>query len=196
MFGGDIVKDNSIKSEIGIEVYQNDIYRLVDEYIDTELDGGTESVADNFVSMIFYIADNIQKPSNDDIELLDNLFNIYVRICAKYKVLPTLETFSFLVGIDRNTFTDWAMGRYRVSTAHGSTVKKWFEICKSFTVNRLHNQSGTNSNLIFIAKAAYGMAETAPVQVDEQNNRALTDSELPKLTNPAKEVIEIEQKDG
>lgn len=190
------MKDNSIKSEIGIEVYQNDIYRLVDEYIDTELDGDTESVADNFVSMIFHIADNIQKPSNDDIELLDNLFNIYVRICAKYKVLPTLETFSFLVGIDRNTFTDWAMGRYRVSTAHGSTVKKWFEICKSFTVNRLHNQSGTNSNLIFIAKAAYGMAETAPVQVDEQNNRALTDSELPKLTNPAKEVIEIEQKDG
>jgi hypothetical protein len=196
MFGGDVMKDNSIKSEIGIEVYQNDIYRLVDEYIDTELDGDTESVTDNFVSMIFYIADNIQKPSNDDIELLDNLFNIYVRICAKYKVLPTLETFSFLVGIDRNTFTDWAMGRYRVSTAHGSTVKKWFEICKSFTVNRLHNQSGTNSNLIFIAKAAYGMAETAPVQVDEQNNRALTDSELPKLTNPAKEVIEIEQKDG
>jgi hypothetical protein len=196
MFGGDVVKDNSIKSEIGIDVYQNDIYRLVDEYIDTELDGDTESVTDNFVSMIFYIADNIQKPSNDDIELLDNLFNIYVRICAKYKVLPTLETFSFLVGIDRNTFTDWAMGRYRVSTAHGSTVKKWFEICKSFTVNRLHNQSGTNSNLIFIAKAAYGMAETAPVQVDEQNNRALTDSELPKLTNPAKEVIEIEQKDG
>jgi hypothetical protein len=196
MFGDDVMKDNVIKSEIGIEVYQNDIYRLVDEYIDTELDGDTESVTDNFVSMIFYIADNVQKPSNDDIELLDNLFNIYVRICAKYKVLPTLETFSFLVGIDRNTFTDWAMGRYRVSTAHGSTAKKWFEICKSFTVNRLHNQSGTNSNLIFIAKAAYGMAETAPVQVDEQNNRALTDSELPKLTNPAKEVIEIEQKDG
>ena len=40
------------------------------------------------------------------------------------------------------------------------------------------------------------MAETAPVQVDEQNNRALTDRELPKLTNPAQEVMEIEQKDG
>ena len=104
------MKDNSIKSEVGIEVYQNDIYRLVDEYIDTELDGDVENIADNFVSMIFYIADNIQKPSNDDIELLDNLFSIYVRICAKYKVLPTLEVFSFLVGIDRNTFTDWSMG--------------------------------------------------------------------------------------
>jgi hypothetical protein len=191
-----VVKDNTVKSEVGIEVYQNDIYRLVDEYIDTELDGDAESVADNFVSMIFYISDNIQKPSNDDIKLLDNIFNIYVRICAKYKVLPTLEVFSFLVGIDRNTFTDWAMGRYRVSTAHGSTVKKWFNICKSFTLNRLHNQTGTNANLIFVAKAAYGMAETAPVQVDEQSNRALTDSELPKLTNPAQEVIEIEKKDG
>lgn len=195
MFGGDVVKGNTVKSEIGIEIYQNDIYRLVDEYIDTELDGDTESVTDNFVSMIFYIADNIQKPSNDDIELLDNLFSIYVRICAKYKVLPTLEVFSFLVGIDRNTFTDWSMGRYRVNTAHGSTVKKWFNICKSFTLNRLHNQSGTNANLIFIAKAAYGMAETAPVQVGNQNSQALADSELPKLTNPEKEVIEIEQKD-
>lgn len=196
MFGVDVVKDNVIKSEVGIEVYQNDIYRLVDEYINTELDGDTESVGDNFVSMIFYIADNIQKPSNDNIELLDNLFNIYVRICAKYKVLPTLEVFSFLVGIDRNTFTDWSMGRYRVNTAHGSTVKKWFNTCKSFTLNRLHNQAGTNSNLIFIAKAAYGMAETAPVQVGSQNNQALADSELPKLTNPEQEVIEIEQKDG
>lgn len=190
------MKDNTVKSEVGIEVYQNDIYRLVDEYIDTELDGDTESVSDNFVAMIFYIADNIPKPSNDDIDLLDNIFSIYVRLCAKYKTLPSLETFSFLVGIDRNTFTDWAMGRYRVSTAHGSTVKKWFDVCKSFTLNRLHNQTGTNANLIFVAKAAYGMAETAPVQVGNQNSQPLADSELPKLTNPAQEVIEIEQKDG
>lgn len=40
------------------------------------------------------------------------------------------------------------------------------------------------------------MAEAAPVQVGNQNNQALADSELPKLTNPAQEAIEIEQKDG
>lgn len=190
------MKDNSIQSETGIEIYQNDIYRLVDEYIDTELDGDTESVGDNFVSMIFYIADNIQKPSNADINLLDNIFNVYVRICAKYKVLPTLEVFSFLTGIHRSTFTDWANGLYRVNSTHGITVKKWLDICKSFTLNRLHNQTGTNANLIFVAKAAYGMTETAPVQVGNQNSKSLADSELPKLTNPAQEVIEIEQKDG
>lgn len=126
------------------------------------------AVADAFVDMIFYIADRIPKPSNDNIELLDELFDVYVRICTRYNVLPTLEVFSFLVGIERRTFTDWANRKTRANTSHSDTVKKWFDICKNCTVNRLNNQAGTNANLIFVAKAAYGMAETAPVQVGQQ----------------------------
>ena len=60
-------------------------------------------------------------------------------------------------------------GDYRANSSHGTTVKRWFDICKNCTVNRLNNQSGTNANLIFIAKAAYGMAETAPVQTAQQD---------------------------
>ena len=118
--------------------------------------------------MIFYIADHIQKPSNDNIELLDKMFNTYVRLCSKYHVLPTLEVFSFLVGINRTTFTDWMNGVYRTNSSHGDTAKKWFDICKNCAINRLHNQTGTNANLIFVAKAAYGMAETAPVHAAQQ----------------------------
>lgn len=172
-------KSNTTVTEQGIEVYENDIYRLVDEYINTVLQVTPEEfdtqkeyksvVADSFVDMIFYIHDRIPKPSNDDIELLDNIFNIFVRICSKYNVLPTLEVFSFLVGIERRTFNKWANGAYRTSTSHGDTVKKWFDICKNCTINRLNNQPGTNANLIFIAKAAYGMAETAPVQTVQQD---------------------------
>ena len=127
-----------------------------------------KEVSDSFVDMIFYIADHIQKPSNDDIELLDKMFNTYVRLCSKYHVLPTLEVFSFLVGINRTTFTDWMNGVYRTNSSHGDTAKKWFDICKNCAINRLHNQTGTNANLIFVAKAAYGMAETAPVQATQQ----------------------------
>lgn len=172
-------KSNTTVTEQGIEVYENDIYRLVDEYINTVLQVSPEefatqreykyTVADSFVDMIFYIADRIPKPSNDDIELLDNIFNIFVRICSKYNVLPTLEVFSFLVNINRSTFSDWMRGDYRTSSSHGTTVKKWFDICKNCTVNRLNNQPGTNANLIFVAKAAYGMAETAPVQTAQQD---------------------------
>lgn len=173
--------DNTVRSSDGIEMYLHDIYYYADEYIRSELDGDVESVQDSFPAMILYIADNIQKPSNDDIELLDNIFNIYIRLCSKYKVLPTLELFSFLVGINRATFTDWSNGEYRASSEHGNTVKKWFNICKSFTVNRLHNKGGTDANLIFIAKAAYGMAETAPVQTVNEHQKVLTAAELPKL---------------
>lgn len=171
-------KRNTVVVDQTIEVYENDIYRLVDEYIETVLQVSPEdydtpkeykaAVADAFVDMIFYIADRIPKPSNDNIELLDELFNVYVRICTRYNVLPTLEVFSFLVSINRSTFSDWMRGDYRTSTSHGTTVKKWFDICKNCTVNRLNNQPGTNANLIFVAKAAYGMAETAPVQVGQQ----------------------------
>ena len=174
-------KSNTTVTEQGIEVYENDIYRLVDEYINTVLQVTPEEfdtqkeykavVADSFVDMIFYIADRIPKPSNDDIELLDNIFNIFGRICSKYNVLPTLEVFSFLVNINRSTFSDWMRGDYRTSSSHGITVKKWFDICKNCTVNRLNNQPGTNANLIFVAKAAYGMAETAPVQVEQRQDK-------------------------
>lgn len=174
-------KSNTTVTEQGIEVYENDIYRLVDEYINTVLQVTPEEfdtqkeykavVADSFVDMIFYIADRIPKPSNDDIELLDNIFNIFVRVCSKYNVLPTLEVFSFLVNINRSTFSDWMRGDYRTSSSHGTTVKKWFDICKNCTVNRLNNQPGTNANLIFVAKAAYGMAETAPVQIAQQQDK-------------------------
>lgn len=148
----------------GAEVYRHEIMELAEEYIDRELDGDISLVSDSFPAIILYIADHIGKQDTADIDNLDNIFNIYIRLCSKCHVLPTLEMFSLLVGINRATFTDWSNGEYRSSTAHGNTVKKWFDICKTFTVNRLHNKGGTDANLIFIAKAAYGMAETAPVQ--------------------------------
>lgn len=173
--------DNAVKTADGADIYLHDIYYYADEYIQSELGGDKESVTDVFVDMILYISDRITKPGTDDIELLDSIFNIYIRLCTKHKVLPTLEVFSFLVNIDRSTFSTWISGEYRASSAHSPTAKKWFNICKSFTVNRLHNKGGTDANLIFIAKAAYGMAETAPIQTTGATQRVLTAAELPRL---------------
>ena len=192
-------KNNTVVTDQGIEVYENDIYRLVDQYINTVLQVSPEDydtqkeykavIADSFVDMIFYIADRIPKPSNDDIELLDNIFNIFVRICSKYNVLPTLEVFSFLVGIERRTFTDWSNQKTRASTSHSDTVKKWFDICKNCTINRLNNQPGTNANLIFVAKAAYGMAETAPVQVAQQ--QGIPQQTAQQIADKYKNVLDL-----
>lgn len=166
--------DNSVKID-GIEIYMHDIYYYADQYIKTELEiekvdqENKHIVTENFTDMIFYISDNIEKPSNDNIKLLDDIFNIYKRLCVKYRVCPSLEGFSFLVKINRSTFTDWSNGEYRKSSAHGNTVKKWFNDCKSLFLDNLQNSRGTDANKIFIAKAAYGMAETAPVKIDNAN---------------------------
>lgn len=200
------MKDNTVTATDGSEVYTHEIYRLSDQYIDEELEN-KEDIYDVsvFTGMILYISDNIQKPSNDDIELLDSIFNIYIRLCTKYKILPTLELFGMLINVNPCTFSRWVSGEYRTtvyydmqgrfikdintwrfnhkgeqyraepSDSHSQAVKKWKNICKNFLVNSLQNSRGTDANKIFIAKAAYGMVETAPalVQNPDQAQRSI-----------------------
>lgn len=166
------MKDNTDITSAGIEIYRHDINYYADEYIRNELEiervdqESKKIVKDSFVDMLFYISDRISKPDNADIKALDNIFSVYVRLCSKYSVNPTLEAFSFLVNIDRNTFTTWANGTYRTAD-HSSTVKKWLNICRGFLVDNLGNSKGTDANKIFIAKAAYGMAETKAVEQEQ-----------------------------
>lgn len=196
------MKNNTVTAYNGAEFYADKIFMYADEYIDYELEEKRrEDIYNNssiFMAMILYISDNIDKPDNNDIELLDNIFNIYIRLCTRYNMLPTLECFSMLININPSTLSKWSSGEYRTnvyydskgehikdfaawqlnhrgeqyraepSTAHSQTVKKWKETCKNFLVNSLQNSRGTDANKIFIAKAAYGMVETAPVQAVNQ----------------------------
>lgn len=52
-------------------------------------------------------------------------------------------------------------------------------------IDELSNAKFANPNLIFTAKAAYGMRETSPIPAAEtENRRVLTAAELPKLGEP------------
>ena len=196
---------NTTTTVQGIEVYENKIWQLVDEYINTVLcihqedydsiEKYKKDIADNRIDMFFYISDRIEKPGNDDIDLLDKIFNINMRVCGRYGISPTLQMFGIMVGINGMTFTDWMNGDYRRGTAHGMTVKKWKETCGAFALDKLHNQTGTNANLIFACKVAYGMAETAPVPAGQQNgipqqsaqqiaDRYKSALELPEMERP------------
>lgn len=165
-----------------IEVYVHKLYSLADEYIQTKLEGEEEEVSKNFRDLIFYIADRIHVPDNEDIEGLDKLFGAYTRLCARFGKLPTLECFSFLTGINNATFTDWKNEEYRASSPHSKTVQKWKNICKNFVVDELSNSRSVNPNLIFIAKAAHGMRETAPLPIEEEHKPVLSASELVQLS--------------
>lgn len=166
------MRDNAVLTQEGIEVYENRVFELSDNFICNELQITPDNpdyqkiINKNFIKMIFYIKDRIRKPEHD-IVLLDAIFAIFVRLCAKYDRLPTLECFSFLVSIDRGTFHAWMNGEYR--TSYSDTVKKWKETCKSFLIDDLSNSNTGSINKIFIAKAAYQMRETAPL-IEPTNN--------------------------
>lgn len=182
----------------GVEIYPSKIQELADAYfyqLDDKRQEDIYTKSSIFRAMILFIADNIPKPDNNDIELLDDIFNIYIRLCGKYDKLPTLELFSMLIKLNPATITRWSNGEYRCnvyydskgnyikdfpawqlnhkgepyraepSTAHCQTAKKWKEICAGFLMDDLSNSNGTNANKIFTAKAAYGKVETAPVLI-------------------------------
>lgn len=171
VYGGDAeMKDNTITTVDGVEVYTSQITEIADRYI-TDLED-KESIYDYtvFTDMLLSISDNMTPLNNyNDITVLDNLFNIYKRLCSKYRVLPTLYDFSMMINIDPSTITSWINGDYRggPTSPHSKTAKKWKQYCAGRLASNLSNSKGTDANKIFIAKAAYGMAETKAVEQEQ-----------------------------
>ena len=164
------MKENTVMTDQGIEIYTDRIYQLADEYIST-LDNPEDIKGLNkglFTGMIKYIYQNCfyNNPlDNEDISTLDSIFNIYTSLCYRYNKRPTLLNFSLMVGINPDTFNTWKRGEYRggLGSLHSETVKKWLAECESALVDGAIEQNGIGC--IFALKANYGYTETAPAQI-------------------------------
>lgn len=201
-----LARNSVIDKSKTIEIYTHDIYIWVDEFINNELNISIDDfdniidyrkyICDNRMSLFLYISRNIGNIDKDNIDLLNGLFNIYINICSKYNIMPTLEVFGMMINIDSTTFTDWSNNEYRnTSLLYSQTVKMWKNRCKMFVLDRLSNQTGTNANLIFIAKAAYGMVETAPQmltnteqQISRQTIEEIRERHALTMTEPPPEI--------
>lgn len=185
--------DNTTKATDGQEVYTNDIYFYADEYINTLPDPNElyKLSSSTFTGLIKYINRSMgfdrNRKIHDDIELLNDIWNVYVDLVYKYNQKPTLLEYCLLIGISRDTIYKWLNGEYRkddycnsLSLNRADTVKKWQEECK---LGRYKGAAAGNVGYIFLCKAVDGMAETAPVQTTPRET-ALTASELPKLEAP------------
>lgn len=164
------MKDNTVTTANGIEVYTSEVSEIVDRYIDDLEDIDSIYTYEVFTDLLLYISDNMTPLDNyNDITVLDNLFNIYKRLCSKYRVLPTLYDFSMMINIDPSTITRWMNGETRggLTSEHCKTAKKWKQYCAGRLASNLSNSKGTDANKIFIAKAAYGMAETKAVEQEQ-----------------------------
>lgn len=144
-----------------------------------------------------------------DIEYIDSIWDIYTSLCYKYNKYPTIIEFCLLINISRDTVWDWKKETTRAykyytldgmeikdlpgwklnhqgeeyrtepSTSHCDTVKKWLAECENALFRGA--AEGNKVGCIFALKANYGYTETAPVPVQNLNQKVLTAAELPKL---------------
>ena len=177
------MKRNTVKNEIGIEVYQTKIHEIVDQYLFQELEDPKDIIGNSalFTGLMKYIYINIFKPDKNtirynnantkldtkDIDGLNDIWNIYTSLCYRYKKRPTLLNFSVMTGIDNHTFVTWLDGSYRTGTSEtgrswSATVKSWKSECESTLLDgAIENNS---IGCIFALKANHGYTE-APQQV-------------------------------
>ena len=177
------MKDNTVTTVDGVEVYTSQITEIADRYIADLEDIDSIYTYEVFTDLLLYISDNMTPLNNyNDIRVLDNLFNIYKRLCSKYRVLPTLYDFSMMINIDPSTITRWMNGETRggLTSEHCKTAKKWKQYCAGRLASNLSNSKGTDANKIFIAKAAYGMAETKAVEQGQITGATKTVKQIAK----------------
>lgn len=196
---------NTVRAENGAEIYETKIHYFADQYINTLSD--PESINNNpslFTGMIKYIYKHLFKPKRNDkvlynsnsvldtgdIELLDNIWNIYTELCYRYNKRPTLLNFSLLVGIGNDVFNSWIRGEYRAgengaSSPHCRTAKKWKAECESSLVDGATERNSVGC--IFALKANYGYTETPQrIEITGANTPALSQEDIRQIADQAR----------
>lgn len=172
-------QSNTVVTDTGLEVYTDDMYIYADEYIASlhDPDSIYSPVGNTFTGMIKYINRhvNFSKEIYADINILNNIWEVYTDLVYKYNQKPTIEEYALLIGINRDTIYAWMKGEYRsgdicekFGSSRPDTIKKWQEECR---LGRYKSAASGNVGGIFLCKAVDGMVETAPVQIENQAQR-------------------------
>lgn len=190
------MKDNTVITDSGIEVYTSEINRLSDEYIMSELNNPDDIYNKQcFAGMIKYISMNINKPDYSNLVLLDKLWNVYTSLCYKYKQTVSIERYCLLIGISRQTFYSWfneeTMRDYseELGSSRSDMMKKWDNESESSWQDEA---STGNPGAMFVLKARRGWQETAPALVSASSQTPRTPEQIAADYGPVGELPELE----
>ena len=163
--------NNVICTYNGIDIYENDISVLCDEY-ESQYTDIEERIKEPvfFTGLMIYINQNLfkeitSKKYNNDYNALNDIFyRFFLPVCVRYNRIPTLLNFCSMTGLSNSYLTSIINGVYvsgdKVNPETCETCKKWKEECENalldFTLYR-NSVSG-----IFALKSAHGWRETAP----------------------------------
>lgn len=175
------MKNNTVVANDGSEIYTDDMFYYADEYINTLRNPDDIYTSNVFTGLIKYIKRNVKfdKDIYEDIDVLNNIWEVYTELVYKYNHKPTIEEFSLLIGIHRDTIYSWMNGETRkddysveLGTSRSDTIKKWQDECR---LGRYKSAASGNVGGIFLCKAVDGMTDNAPVQVVIQEQHRTAD---------------------
>lgn len=128
---------NTVKTEEGIEVFENDIYLYLQEYIDThDIEDMHKEPQSRWNAALLYINKNYFKLHPDvlkvegninntyDLDIINNICDMYIDLCYEYDKEISILGFSKLTGINQDTFYDWGNGSSRPSSIGCEIYKK------------------------------------------------------------------------
>ena len=110
---------------------------------------------------------------NNDYALLDKIFDtVYINLCTRFNICPSIIQFCVLCHIDNTSLTQVKNGQYndgsKVKTETWQTVKKWYSVCESMLLSKATNESSIGS--IFALKANYGYRDNDTPQLIQVTN--------------------------
>lgn len=177
-----VTTENAIFKYNDIVIYSDDINLLCDEYINSLPAPDMIYKSACFNGLLDYIYRqclkriiNISKNNGKyNYTVLDNIFNdIYLPLCYRYNITPTVIQFTSLVKIDNAHLSDLRSGVYRTSSANVNPsttqiVKTWYKACESATIGKVLNESSIGG--MFIAKAVYGYSDAQTIKLETVDN--------------------------
>lgn len=118
------IKRSTARTEQGIEVYESEIDRLCDEYIDRLNNPEDIKNRITFSGLLRYIYKHLFKPKQTDliyngktsildygdIETLNRVYELFTDLCCRYQKEYTLNSFLTMTGISNDTINNWEKG--------------------------------------------------------------------------------------
>lgn len=126
---------NTVKAENGTEIYESEITLYLDQYIQERgIEDMTKETQNKWNAALMYIykylfkddKNKLKAPDRDTYndKLINDICDIYVNICFEYDKEVSINGFSFLTGIHRDTIYSWGANETRLGSSCSDVYKK------------------------------------------------------------------------
>lgn len=126
---------NTVKTENGTEIYESEITLYLDQYIQERgIEDMTKETQNKWNAALMYIykylfkddKDKLKAPDRDTYndKLINDICDIYVNLCFEYDKEVSINGFSFLTGIHRDTIYSWGANETRLGSSCSDVYKK------------------------------------------------------------------------